>query len=132
MDSECVNSKTKTHTWAYTGEGFLSLPWRILGMSWPQVKSPMVKSLFLISPVWLVSPDTRDFRALDCPTRKGHTDPALAQLTRVPPTSYAVCVPAGLGFEDPEKGAHRAEGPAAGLLGESTVKGVVRGFRSHM
>ena len=71
MDSECVNSKTKTHTWAYTGEGFLSLPWRILGMSWPQVKSPMVKSLFLISPVWLVSPDTRDFRALDCPTRKG-------------------------------------------------------------
>lgn len=62
---------------------------------------------------------------------EAHADPALAQLTRVPPASYAVCVPAGLGSEDPEKGADQAEGPAAGLFGESTVRGVVRGFRGH-
>lgn len=62
---------------------------------------------------------------------EAHADPALAQLTRVPPASYAMCVPAGLGSEDPEKGTDLAEGPAAGLLAESTVRGVVRGFRGH-
>ena len=55
------------HIQAYRGEGFLTLLPRILGVSWPQVRSPVVKSLFLISSVWLVSPDTRDSHALDCP-----------------------------------------------------------------
>ena len=50
-------------------------------MSWPQVKLPMVKSLFLISPVWLASPYTRDSCALDRPT--GERLELAAQVLRV-------------------------------------------------
>ena len=55
-------------------------------MSWHQVKLPVVKSLFLISPVWLVSPYTRDSCALDRPTGEGLE--LAAQVLRVTLTQH--------------------------------------------
>ena len=46
------------HTRAYTGEGCPGLLLRILGIVWPQVRSPTVK-FFVLRLVWLVSPHTR-------------------------------------------------------------------------
>ena len=58
------------HMRAYTREGFPGLPLRILGIVWPQVRSPMVKS-FVLRPVWLVSPHTRVPAPLTTPTGEG-------------------------------------------------------------
>lgn len=140
-DSECIIPKPRpTHTGLHRG----GVPELALEDSGSELASGEVANGQVPFPHQPCVAGVSLYQGLPCPrppywggsrvsssSPEGHTDPALAQLTRVPPTSYAICMPAGLGSKDLEKGAHWAEGPAAGLLGESTVKGVVRGFRSH-
>lgn len=140
-DSECIIPKPRpTHTGLHRGgvpelaledSGSELASGEVANGQVPFPHQPCVAGVSLYQGLLCPRPPYWGASRVSSSSPEGHTDPALAQLTRVPPTSYAICMPAGLGSKDLEKGAHWAEGPAAGLLGESTVKGVVRGFRSH-